>query len=361
MKPSVFVLVSYGEVAANKPLSTKDIEVTPIEQLPMLNGELTDNLTTVNEKGKDADGASFETTVKRSVTLTATWLPHSSNRATAPDVRRGEKVCIWKYGDADKYYWSELEYNGKLRKLETVRFQISNTRDEDADAQHDNTYYFEWSTHNKLVHLHTSTSDGEPFGYDFSLNTKDGNFQITDTIENTIFLDSPAKRIVLKNASGTFMDLNAEDLFINVVRNMVTHVGGNMDTVVKGNKSLIVEGDETINVKGNDTVKIDGDKSQETGGKYFLKAGASYKTETPKADFVTPMLETSAVLKTGGNAIVGGGLSLAKGMVTGVSGSGGSIQLKGGIEMEGSINMQGSITATGGATFSANVIAPNIS
>lgn len=324
----MLVPYSIGIVAANKPLKSMEIEVTPREDLTMANGEVTDNLATANTKGKDASGASFETTVRSSTTVTARWLPLGSNRKTAPDVRRGEKVMIWKFADADKYYWSSLEYEAKLRKLETIIFAISNTQDEAADADGDNTYFIEFSTHNKRIHLHTSVSDGEPFGYDFMFDTKNGTVTLKDTIDNLIYLESAAKRIILKNASNTYMDLNDKDLFVNVIQNMVVNVGGDYTTVVKG--------------------------------KYSLKAEGGYLTDTPQADFVTPKFTTSedfnvgkdsqlvGLLKVGKDASVGGSLSLGKGMTTGAGGGGGSITLN------------GSITATGGATFSSAVIAPNI-
>ncbi len=310
-------LYSYGVVAVNKPRSTMSIEVTPMEAVPMTNGELTDNLTSENVKGKDADGSSFETTVKSAVTVTARWLPFSSNRKTAPDVRRGEKVAIWKFADADKYYWSELEYEAKLRKLETVIYAFSNTQDESVDSAFDTTYFIEISTHDKKIHLHTSTSDGEPFGYDILLNTKEGTFQLRDTIENILFLDSGAKRFVMKNAAESFIDLNAEDLFINVVRHCTMKVGGNMTTTVGGNYEL--------NVTGN------------------------YKTTTPKADFVTPVLSTSQVMRVGAS------------LTTGTNGAGtGNCTIGGNVRMEGNLWLQGSIFGEGDAIFSGSVHAPNL-
>lgn len=308
---SKLFLYSYGVVAINKPRSSKSIEVTPMEAVMMADGELTDNLTSSNVKGKDADGSSFETTIKTAVTVTARWLPFSSNRSTPPDVRRGEKVAIWKFADADKYYWTELEYEAKLRKLETVIYTFSDTQDESADSTADTTYFLEVSTHDKRIQLHTATSDGEPFGYDFVLNTKEGTFQIRDTIENIIFLDSGAKRIVMKNAAESFIDLNAEDLFMNIVGNWTSKVGGNMTTTV--------------------------------GGNYDLNVSGSYKTTTPKADFVTPTLQTSAVLLVGTS------------LTTGASGGGGDCTIG------GNINMQGSIQATGDGIFSGVVHASNLS
>lgn len=307
MKQSSLTFYSYGVVAANKPLSSMNIQVSPLEDLPMMNGELTDNLSTDNVKGQDADGAAFETVVHTSATLTARWLPFSSNRKTAPDVRRGEKVAIYKFSDADKYYWSSLEYEAKLRKLETVIYAFSNTQDEEADAEADNTYYLEISTHTKQIRLHTSTSDGEPVGFDFVLNTKDATFQFLDTLENVFFLDSLSKRFVLKNAEECFVDLNARDLFINVPGDMSIKVGGKFSIVAQGG--------------------------------LYVQAPAG-------TQFVTPKLSTSEVLQTGGDVVCGGSLSIARGMTTGASGEGdGHISLNGNIEASGTAKFVGEVTA----------------
>lgn len=298
-------LYSYGIVAANKSLKSNNIQVTPIEKLQMTDGELTDNLTTANTSVVDADGASTDTTTYQSATLTARWLPFSSNRKTSPDVRRGEKVCIWKFADADKYYWSELEYEGKFRKLETVIYAFSATMNEGDDEAADTTYFFEISTHNKQVRFHTSMANSEPYSYDFLLNTGEGQFQFMDNIENIFFLDSAAKQWVLKNAEGSFINLNGKDLQINVVGDFTTKVGGNY--------SLIVDGD--------------------------------YATKTPKATFVTPQLLTTEEFQCGKNATVGMNLILGMGMQSGVSGGAGS----------GDIQLNGSVRANGGAEFSETV------
>jgi len=202
-----------GVVAANKILSSKNIEVTPIEDLPFLDGEITDNVTTLNTKGKTSSGSSYETSIDVTATINAEWLPICiSNRVTAPDVRRGEKVIIYRYGETDKYYWTTLEYDMKLRKLETVIFAFSNTQEESKDGQSDTTYFFEVSTHKKLVTFHTSKSDGEPYTYTFQLNTADGNFVFQDDIGNFISLDSKNIRIEAKNADGTWIDMDRKDI-----------------------------------------------------------------------------------------------------------------------------------------------------
>lgn len=308
---------SYGIVAANKPLSTTNIEVTPIEVLTMLDGELTDNLSTRNTKLVDASGGAHEAVAHSAQTLTARWLPMGSNRVTAPDVRRGEKVQIWKFADADKYYWSSLEYDRKLRKRETIILAISNTDKEDVSSLKDYEYFLEISTHNKLVHFHTSTSDGEAVGYDFVLNTKASNFQITDTMDNTLFIDSLIKRIVLKTGGNASFDLNDEDLFINVPRNAFMKVGGNF--------------------------------FQEVGGTTTYVSKGKYAVDAPRVDFVTPEMYTSKKFFTGDDATVSGNLILGKGMSTGASGGG-----------SGSVSINGALNGNSSATFTGRVKASNI-
>lgn len=306
MEASKLYLFSYGTVANNKPLSSNEIQVMPVEKIPMADGEITDNLTVTTTKGEDADGAAYESTTNSAVAMTARWLPFSSNRKTPPDVRRGEKVCIWRYGDADKYYWSELEYEGKLRKLETVIWAFSGTKDENADDKADNTYFLEISTHTKQVRFHTSQADDEPYGYDFLLNTKEGIFQFTDSIQNMIYLHSDNRQLVLRNAEGTYFNMFGKDLQINVE--------GDMSTVVKG--------------------------------KYTLQVDGEYVTKAAKATYITPQLITSEVFQSGKDAIVGGNLAIAQGMTTGAeSGSGGDIQLNGRIRATGDAVFDGSVTA----------------
>jgi phage baseplate assembly protein gpV len=206
---------SYGIVAVNKLLKSKEIEVTPVEELPMLDGELTSQSNDYKSKAVNAQGAAYETTTKTTVTIKAAWLPlGGNNRITAPDVRRGEAVMIYQFGDADKYYWNTLKEDMKLRKLETVIFAFSATKDETKDTTDNTTYYFEVSTHKKLVHFHTSKADGEPFGYDLQINTKDGYITITDDVGNYFYLSSADRQLTMKNVDNSVVDISKKTISI---------------------------------------------------------------------------------------------------------------------------------------------------
>lgn len=206
---------SIGIVASNKKLSSKTIDVTPVEELTMLDGELTANTVNLKATGKDANGRAYSSNVNTTVTIKADWLPMgSSNRFTAPDVRRGESVMIYQFGDADQYYWTTLKDDMKLRRLETVIYGFSGTSAEVDSFNPSNCYFLEVSTHRGAVTFHTSTANGEPYAYDVQINTKEGSVTITDDAGNKFLLDSKVDRLVMQNSTGSMVDVNRANVII---------------------------------------------------------------------------------------------------------------------------------------------------
>jgi len=207
---------SIGIVAVNKPLSSKDIEVTPKEELVFIDGDISDQRSDYKSKGTDAAGAAYETTIKSTSSVKATWLSLAgSNRVTAPDVRRGELVMLYQFGNAKQLYWTTLKEDIKLRKLETVIYAYSDTKDEAKDGKSDTTYYFEISTHKKTITLHTCKEDKEPYMYDIQLNTKEGLLTINDDIGNHIYLNSKDRRIELMNTDNSFVNIEKKNITIS--------------------------------------------------------------------------------------------------------------------------------------------------
>lgn len=207
---SGFRFYSKATVAANKKRSSKLIEAVPIEDMPMLDGELSDNTVEYSAKGAGKDGENaFEHDLKTTASVEAEWLPWgSSNRITAPDVRRGAEVLLFKYKDVDKYYWISLGDNRATTRLETVTHAWSNERKENVPLDASNTYWMEVSTHDKYIHLQTSKNDGEPFAYIVQINTKDGSVVMQDDVGNLFLIDSKNTHIRLQNKEKSFVDLN---------------------------------------------------------------------------------------------------------------------------------------------------------
>jgi hypothetical protein len=222
---SQFHFFSYAIVAENKALSSKLIEVTPIEELPMLDGQLTSDKVDISSAGQKADGSHYATKVKTSTTLQAEWLPMgNSNRLTAPDVQTGERVILYQFGETEKYYWTTLMDDSRFRRLETVIYGISATRDTKGVLTHDNMYYLEVSSHRKIIAIHTSQADGEPFGYDLQINTSEGKIIFTDTSNNRFELFSSEKRVRIKNSDDSTVEVLAgvANIFTNEEINMRT-------------------------------------------------------------------------------------------------------------------------------------------
>lgn len=215
-KLSKLQFYSLGIVANNKSLNSHYIEVVPVEEFPMLDGEITDHVDKYKVKFKDAEDIPFTVDIKSTVSIKALWLPiNNSNRRTSPDVRKGEQVVLYRFADSDEYWWNTLRNDHVLRRLETVIYSFSNMRSENIQDDETSTYFMSVSTHQKLIHLHTSKNDGEPFSFDIQINTKAGSIVITDDIGNHILLDSAEKTIHLENSTGSFVDINKGVINVN--------------------------------------------------------------------------------------------------------------------------------------------------
>lgn len=233
MQASCFQNVALGIVAENKAMKdasgkfNRTILVTDIESLNMTNGEIRSNPEQLESSGVDATGKVYNSAVVVDQVIEATWVPFLSNRLTAPDVRRGERVRLWRSGDADKYYWSTMGLDEHLRKLETVIFAFSGTQDESqTELDLENCYYFEVSTHNKSITLQTSASNGEPFRYTAQINAAEGAFLIEDDVGNSFELDSTENRLTLENADDSKVELNRGKIAIVANEEVSLTVGG---------------------------------------------------------------------------------------------------------------------------------------
>lgn len=199
---------SYGIIAENKALNSFEVEVTPIEDLTMLDGEVTAQVSSQSASGTDAKGAAYTSQTKQTATVRATWLPiGSGNRQTPPDVRRGEQVMLYRYSDADKYYWVTLRSDLSLRRLETFIFAISAAPGASDTVDRNSTYVLGMSSHQKRIWLLTSQANGEPYRYQLELDLAKGVFSLWDNIDNAVFLSSADHHIRMQNADGSFLEL----------------------------------------------------------------------------------------------------------------------------------------------------------
>lgn len=230
---SKLTLYGVGMVAMDKNPDTWTIEVFPIEKLPNASGDIT-GTTPASGNFTDAFGGKIPYNVSRKNTITAEWLSFGHyNRASAPDVCKGEYVILFKYGGEDRYYWMNMFSEFDLRKKETVMYFFSNKSDQvDQGQLAQKGYYFKVDTLNKEVALHTDNGDGEQSGYDLVINTGEGKLSITDTNENTIELDSVGK--ILTITIGDKININFKGIAIsNGQYELITVLEEFIDTIIK--------------------------------------------------------------------------------------------------------------------------------
>lgn len=267
LSTSGFRFYSVGIVAANKALDNHDVEVCPIEHFTMLDGYINDNVDTKSASGTDSLGGNYSVKADMSNTVTATWARlNSSNRLTSPDVRRGELVLLYQFANSNTFYWDTYGYDKSRRKLETIVFAISGTRDENAKDSPDNMYWIEFSTHKKAITFHTSKADGEPYAYDGQIDCKTGRIIAKDDIGNSILLNSREHRWRIENADKSLIDMHGRiiDIFAEDEVNITT-------------KKLTTKTTETINTA---------DKTYSTStGDYIIK-NSSYKENSGTKDVV---------------------------------------------------------------------------
>ena len=277
-------VVSIGVAAENKALDSHQLPIYPVEMMPAADGEIRESLDEVELSGVDKNDRQYTVKINTSSTLTANWLPYGTNRATSPDVRRGEHLLIWQYADVDQYYWTPMGIDDDLRRLETVIYAWSATPDEAAELNlAENMYSLEVSTHGKHITLHTTQANGEPFEYTLQLDTAAGKFFITDQVGNTLTLDSTKTVLQAINKDLTEVTLNKTSLYgyakdqvrVRSDNTMQISSGGDTTMFVEGNLNQMVMGNWNVSVMGNKTEFVAGMAGQyHVGGHTTFSDGA---------------------------------------------------------------------------------------
>ena len=213
---SKFKFFALGVVAIDKPIDSWEVEVYPTELYPNIEGESGDlaETTKITSTLKDQDDKDISAEVTKANTITAVWLPDMNNRATAPDVCKGETVALYRYGGTDLFYWKLIDFQPGYRKREAVVYYFSNQEKiatETSDLL-EKGYYLKVDTRNKKVQLHTSTNDKEKAGYDILIDTAEGKLSIKDTNENSIVLDSNTGDLNVTNKNKIIMNFKGIEL-----------------------------------------------------------------------------------------------------------------------------------------------------
>lgn len=295
---------SIGLAAENKRMDTNQLNVFPMEALNAYDGELRVNPQEIHTQATDANGNAVEFRVLTDTVLTADWMPIDSNRLSAPDVRRGEEVEIWRLADSDCYYWRSRSTRLGQRTLESSIYAWAAAPDiTDEKRNASNSYFLEISTHLGHVTLSTSQKNKEPFGYRLQINTRDGKVVLEDQTGNTIYLDSKERVIRALNSIGSEIAINDKDIYmkavrdfkvdvgrdmeINVGRDLKTKVGSNEQRKVGKTRQTVVGKDEERKVGSNEQVEIGANRIDTVKGTYKETVTGAYNGTYGAARIIT--------------------------------------------------------------------------
>lgn len=231
---SALKFYSLGHAAENLTVGSVMLHVTPSEKLTFVDGELKSNPTADTVTGVDATGKSFSSNATTDSAISAKWLPLGSNRHTPPDIRRGERVLLWRYGDLDTFLWTDLGWDQNLRNLETATYVWNASQDQnDQTTTATNSYSVEVSTHKGTITILTSQANGEKAAYTIQINAMNGSFTFADNLGQTLFIDSVNQRFFMQNKSMTSFLIDKQNMTITVPDTFTLNATNNVNITTK--------------------------------------------------------------------------------------------------------------------------------
>lgn len=227
-------LISRGIAAVNKKRGDNTIMVYPFDILSEIEGEMGDSVQEIEAKGIDNENTPFTVKIQRGAVIRNVMWIGAEGRATAPDVRRGERVNLYQIGDDDRYYWESAGLDWRLRRLETVVFTWSGNPDNNVPNDESNTYYFEVNTHDKHATFRTTRANGELAAFTAQFNGATGTFTVEDDQGQHIHVDSLARLLQFVNGDNTLVELSKDtiNLKANILNIDVNQANINSKTTV---------------------------------------------------------------------------------------------------------------------------------
>ena len=345
-----------GYAAADKAQNSRELLVYPAELLPFLSGEI--SAKEVENQIRTKGSSEYSGTVKTSTIIKCLYRDETSNRAFPPDIRKGEEVIVYNFGDGNTYYWKSSARNDNARRTETYRVAISGTLKNVAENNDDSTYFFEMDTRRShRIRISTSNQDGEQFRYTFCINADKNEVFLGDDKGNQFFIKSDQPRVCMKNVDGSLVDLNVTNIVIAAKNDIsITSTEGNitftaqkgkMTSYAKKDMSLETEAnfirkvkvDSTTNIDGNETCTTKGNKTCTTEGNEDYTVQGNY-SRTVQGNYQVQIQGT-------GNISSMGNMTVASQAMTTIS-SGATLTLAAGGGLSMSFTGSGTMTGNGG-------------
>lgn len=216
MEQSLYKFYTVGIVTQHKERKSVKIKFAPAEITPDIKG----NLSTYKQapkvsQAKLAKGTHTSQHVADDQ-MEAIWLQgYNSQRVTPPDVRQGEKVFIYTYGDSMQYFWVSTEIDQTLRRHEHVIWKFGNRTKPLQPWGDDGCWTLEVNTYpnEKMIRLKTGKGDGEKYSFDLSLDIMSGVVSLKDGNKQSVNLNSESGSISAK--ANNSISLDAPNISLN--------------------------------------------------------------------------------------------------------------------------------------------------
>lgn len=283
-------IYSLGVAVKSKLPGSNELLVYPTEALySQSEGGLYKGNETFTSEADGLNSSSFATENVSTTYLVAQWLQiGDGTRVSAPDVYENEEVLIYKYADLDRYYWTDFKRQPNIRRLEDVWFALSNLSTEPGEEfDESSSYWVRWSTRDKLLHIKTTTSDGEPFEYDIKLDTRNATLSIEDgEAGNSILLESSLGNITTTvtndasvHAGNDVITTAGNDINSEAGNNIIAHAGNDINATAESNITAVAGKDVSVSAGGGIQAEASGDVSVEAGGNIQANAGGMMSGE----------------------------------------------------------------------------------
>lgn len=246
-----------GEVTSTKQSNSREITVHLPSYNMMADGRNVATAETVTQTSQTADGTNKTSKVLRSNSVTAVWMGDGGNRLTAPDVREGTPVAIYRYGDSDTLYWTTKGVDDKTKRLETVVWGFSANPNIEGDSEFslDNFYTVEISTHTGKIGLTTSQVNGEKTKHQFQIDTQKGTMVMGDGEGNIIATNSMEHTTTIRNQEGTEITISKENILMKCSETLGISVDKLISVICKtlniSAQDVNIVAPKDVSIKGN--------------------------------------------------------------------------------------------------------------
>lgn len=223
---SIVTLYSVGYVTVNKERNSRKIQCLPVEAAAATDGEVTHDPIEEILKGVDKDGNSYEVKATQTRDIECEWMSTEDNRATPPDMRRGEMVEIYRVGKTGQYYWRCMNFRNALRNLEHVVYLFAASPEAGgAGGTFEKCYSMVFSPMDGYIQIKTTKANREPFEYTFEINTKQGVAILSDDVGNYSEINSSESRIKLQNVNKSMVSIEKQEIDIKADKRITLMVG----------------------------------------------------------------------------------------------------------------------------------------